>query len=188
MLRTRSRSFVSLGVMTSLAVGGAAWAQDLGPGATRFDRSLFEQRWHASGSPRQSFVESTLAGGPIDLAVAPIYLPSIPSPAGSAAASSSPEGRDGVPIAEHRMRMSRPRYEGESLTPSVSEVPSSVSVSPESVLRRVRPRSGPDPLELSRVVLPLVVPEMPNLVTDLRPMSGAVVGVRPSYVRPASYR
>ena len=58
----------------------------------------------------------------------------------------------------------------------------------ESVIGRMKPRSGSDPLELSRSAFPMVVGPVRADVGSMRPMVGPVVGVRPAYIRAASFR
>jgi hypothetical protein len=51
---------------------------------------------------------------------------------------------------------------------------------------RANRRPAPEPFPVSRTAFPLLLVELPA-ASDIRPMVGAVVGVRPAYVRPPSY-
>jgi hypothetical protein len=205
-----SRSFISIVVLVSWAACGPLRAGELGQMQSPFERqpaslvgafSLAEARHGQSGRVH--------AGQP-----AAIRVPSVAIPAGSvradiAAETASPAAREiatpaaketaasaakgpaasepaaALPIAERRLRLSRPQLPGELKSATTPALKSPVQAANPS-----RPRTAAEPLELSREALPLLIGEVPSGLhpDSQKPMSGAAVGVGSPYVRAPSYR
>jgi hypothetical protein len=98
----------------------------------------------------------------------------------AAADSRSAGSADVAPVALARIGMARPQIR--SLTTNATIAPaSSVSIG-----------TSRDTFRFSRTALPLLVDTLPGIAetsfAQARPMVGPVVGVRPAYVKAASYR
>jgi len=184
-----SRSFVSIVVLASWAACGPLRADDLGRMQPPFERqpgsfvgafSLAEAR-HGQSGRIQAEQPATAR------------VPSVAILAGSvradiAAETASPAAKGPAaefPIADRRLRLSRPQLPGElksATTPALK--------APAQAANPSRPRTAAEPLELSRKALPLLIGEVPSGLhpNSLKPMSGAAVGVGSRYVRAPSYR
>lgn len=176
---SRHAAVVSVGVLMSLLVAGQARAQEvrgLSAGLGDHSSSLVAS-FLAGDSPELAALEGSFATSPPELSI-PETLSSGMSDAGLALASALLPAAT-VSDAPTRLTLARPRTPGEVPTASASKA--------EPVTRRVKPRSGPDPLEFSRAAFPMVVGPAPVALAGIRPMVGPVVGVRPAYIRPASF-
>lgn len=116
-----------------------------------------------------SFATSTPEIGlsEVDMSLSMVFLPAVPSL-----------------DAPHRLSLARSRTQDEMAATATS----SMSSKKDLVPRRAKSKSGPDALEFSRAAFPMVVMPTPLDSVGIRPMVGPVVGVRPAYIKPASFK
>lgn len=190
MLRARDCLLVSLSVMSSLLACPPAWAEGVReiPGRAPPGRAV-DSGSSASLPGSSSLVGSFLGGDPPELAVLAdsfaLQPPTLSVPPGMMPAAAMlptavlsdvrdlPGGADSGGL---------PRLDLSRLPPSGEPGPTSV----DRAGGRLHRRPASDPFAVSRTAFPLLLVELPA-AADIRPLVGAVVGVRPAYVRPPSY-
>lgn len=176
----RHAAVVFVGVLASLLVAGQARAQEARGLLNGFSdhSSTLVASFLQGESPELAALEGSFTTSPPALSI-PETLVTNMSAAGVALSAVLLPATT-VADTPTRLTLARPRTQGDAAATTTSS-------KSEPVTRRVKPRSGPDPLEFSRAAFPMVVGPAPTGLAGIRPMVGPVVGVRPAYIRPASF-